>query len=182
MDGNINKSEEITDDFNCHDTKSDNTKDEMGIAYFKAREERRILSAIDKTNAPSKYSMKGTFKTCKVIDVYDGDTVTIVMMFSKEDIRCYSFRLHGIDTPEMRPPKTHPNRENEIQKAKNAKAYLEGLVMNKIVYIEFVEEEKYGRLMGTIYLDSGRRQNVNEMMVNGGYARRYDGGKKESSL
>lgn len=131
---------------------------------------------------PELFTMKGKKKWCRIVDVYDGDTITILYFNDVycKDIRKEKFRLYGVDTPELKPLKTAENREMIIDKAKEAKNYLSDLILNKTVYISFTEEEKYGRRMGTIYLsNSPYEKSVNDLLVEKGHAKKYYGGKKE---
>lgn len=131
---------------------------------------------------PELFTMKGKKKWCRVVDVYDGDTITILYFTDVDckDMRKEKFRLYGVDTPELKPLKTAENREMIIDKAKEAKNYLSDLILNKTVYISFTEEEKYGRRMGTIYLSSSPyEKSVNDLLVEKGHAKKYYGGKKE---
>jgi len=112
---------------------------------------------------------------CKVVDVYDGDTITIVF-------RHYCFlekhklRLFGIDAPEIKPSKNIQNRDNIIENAKKAKDALKNKILNKIVKVFFSKEEKYGRLLGTIFY---KKENINDWMINNNFAKPYFGGKKD---
>ncbi len=131
---------------------------------------------------PELFTMKGKKKWCRVVDVYDGDTITILYFNDVDckDMRKEKFRLYGIDTPELKPLKTAENREMIIDKAKEAKNYLSDLILNKTVFISFTEEEKYGRRMGTIYFsNSPYEKSINDLLVDNGYAKKYFGGKKE---
>lgn len=110
----------------------------------------------------------------KVVDAYDGDTCTIIFKYNNEYVK-YKLRMYGYNSPEMRPRLNLPNRVEIKRLAKIAKEKLRSLVLNKIVKIEFTEEEKYGRLMGTMFLDN---ININKLMVDEGYGKPYFGGKK----
>lgn len=127
------------------------------------------LKYINKTNCPPLFTMKGKKLFCKVIDVYDGDTCDIVFELNNELLH-YKFRLYGINCKELKPSKTLENREEYIKLAKEAKKALEDKVLNQICYIEFVEEEKFGRLMGTIFSDQLKTINFNEEMIKEGHA------------
>ena len=54
-----------------------------------------------KTNDLELYKLKGNFRA-KVVDVYDGDTVTIVI-FNKCGFEKHKLRMYGYDSPEMKP-------------------------------------------------------------------------------
>jgi micrococcal nuclease len=100
-------------------------------------------------------------------------------------LKQYSLRLYGIDSPEMKPLKSQKNRLVEKEYAKTSKKALSALILNKIVIIDFEKKEKYGRLMGTIFLLQNNNPNmkwvnVNKWMVQEKYAIKYDGNKKIS--
>lgn len=143
-----------------------------------------------------KFNLEGISGNFYVKSVYDGDTITIYipMKISIYSNMSYDFidpinlndkticnyeiklRLFGIDTPELKPLKTLPNREEHIKKAYKAKEFLENLILNKIVQVKFLSNDKYGRPLAYIYIDS---TNINELMIQKGYANKYNGGTKE---
>ena len=132
-----------------------------------------------KTNHLPLYIIKGLYRA-KVVDVYDGDTVTIVI-FNKFGFEKHKLRLYGIDTPEMKPSKNLPNREEHIRKAHLAKDKLIERINNKIVQVDINGYDKYGRLLGTIYIKSCySKENINQYMLNNNYGYAYDGGTKNN--
>ena len=112
---------------------------------------------------------------CKVVDVYDGDTITIIFR-NHCFLEKYKLRLYGIDTPELKPLKDIENRDIIIENAKKARDALKNKILNKIVKITFMKEEKYGRLLGTIYYN---KENINDWMIKNNFGKSYFGGKKE---
>lgn len=110
-------------------------------------------------------------KKCKVIKVYDGDTITVAA-YLKGDSQCYKFkvRLNGIDSPELR-----GSNENEKKHAVISRDVLSDKILNNIVTLDIKGTEKYGRLLADVIYDG---TNMNEWMINNGYAVKYDGGKK----
>lgn len=148
------------------------------------------LSSVTLETAPKLHSMKGQTRLCKVIDVYDGDTVDIIFL-NHDEIQHHKLRLFGIDCPEMKPLKALENRNEIIQSAIKARDFLRELMLDKIVCVFFFNEEKFGRLMGNIYLiESDDRElngqkyvtyhqkSVNQLMIEHGHAKEYFGGKK----
>ena len=106
-----------------------------------------------------------------VIDVYDGDTVTVDLDLGFHVWkRGEKIRLAHIDAPELK---------GETQsEGKAAGDFLRELVLNKNVIIQTIKspsggdkQEKYGRYLGVIWLDG---LNVNELLVTKGYAVRSD--------
>ncbi|MEO0236739.1 MAG: thermonuclease family protein [candidate division WOR-3 bacterium] len=133
-----------------------------------------------------KFTFNGLLTKAKVIDVYDGDTLTIVFYYNNQPIKD-SFRMYGYDAPEMKPPKTLKNRELHIKAATHVRDYLRNKLLGKIVWVKFCQEEKYGRLMGILYFISpthenyfnGEEININQLIIQKGYGKEYKGGKKE---
>lgn len=110
--------------------------------------------------------------SCKVIKVYDGDTITVAArLHDSFPVNRFSVRLSGIDTPEMR-----SKNENEKNKAILAKDFLERTILEQTVILENVSTEKYGRLLATVYYNG---MNMNEMMITNNYAVPYDGKTKK---
>lgn len=134
-------------------------------------------------NTPT-WSLNNTYTQVKVIKVYDGDTIWIAM-YIKGKIYKLKVRLTGIDTPEMKPPKSQKNRDKEIKAAKESKKFLADLVDQKVIWMKCGEWDKYGRLLGTIFIIERKclicknKINVNQLMIKNGYAKAYDGGTKE---
>ena len=109
---------------------------------------------------------------CKVIKVYDGDTITIATRLPGNTcVYRFSVRLDGIDTPEI---KTKNPLEHE--RAVFVREQLHNLVYGKIVLLKNLSIEKYGRILADVYLDN---LYVNQYMVDKKYANVYDGGKKQ---
>lgn len=124
------------------------------------------------------HSFNGQKFRAKVVDVYDGDTITIVRRYHGKLTRL-KVRLLGFDAPEMR---TDDPKEKELAIA--ARDKLRELILNKIVVLDCQKFDKYGRILANIYLKSnwcccGSNLWLNEYMlenVKGCYA--YDGGNK----
>jgi len=94
---------------------------------------------------------KSTVETHYVTRVIDGDTIEIETG--------QSVRLKGINTPE----KSMPQHQE-------AKELLEKLILNKTIQIENYGNDKYGRMLGQIFLDS---QNINVKILQEGLATLY---------
>ncbi len=115
-----------------------------------------------------------TTDTATVVKVIDGDTIKV--RYQGQDV---SVRLIGIDTPESRANKK-ANKDamrsgqdvNTITAmGKQATAYAKSMVHpGDIISIEFdvQKRDKYGRLLGYVYLSDGRM--LNEEIIRAGYA------------
>ena len=136
------------------------------------------------TKKTPKFSLEGQTKLCKVVDVYDGDTCRVVFNHNGK-INKWNVRMLGYDSPEMKPSKSNPNR-NEIKiRAKKSKEYLKSLIANtnnQLVYLKCGKFDKYGRLLGEIYIDLNDKQSANDLMIINGYGYKYDGGTKINSI
>jgi endonuclease YncB( thermonuclease family) len=121
-----------------------------------------------------KFSLKGYRTYAKCVYVYDGDTVHIVFRIPNSD-ECYKWiiRLIGIDTPEIK-----SKNANEKKKANEACEYLRNLILNKLIIVECLEFDKYGRLLGNLFLE-GDSVSLSQKMISAGFAKPYDGGHKE---
>ena len=96
--------------------------------------------------------------TGKVVSVTDGDTIKILT----KDKTLYKIRLTGIDAPE---------RSQAF--GKKSKYNLSRLVAGKIADIHYEKEDRYGRILGIVYVDD---QDMNLRQIEDGYAwvyRRY---------
>jgi endonuclease YncB( thermonuclease family) len=130
----------------------------------------------------TKFTFKGLVTKAKIVDVYDGDTITIVFYYHDIPIKD-NFRLFGYDAPELKPLKTTPNRDLHVKAGLFVKDYMRSQFLGKIVWVKFIEEEKYGRLMGYLYpmseqVFSDQIESVNQMMIRKGFGLPYDGGHK----
>lgn len=118
------------------------------------------------------FTLEGNFLECKVIDVYDGDSITIIFPFGGKYWK-KNCRLYGIDTPETRTRSLEEKQAGLIAKGRLCK-----YILDKVVWIDFRKWDKYGRLMGIIYLDKEKSVNVCEKMIEEGHAYEYFGKTK----
>jgi len=132
------------------------------------------------TNKMPIYTLKGDFR-CKVVDVYDGDTVTIVLYVNGK-YQKHKLRMYGYDSPEIKPRKNIANREYVIQQANLAKNFMKELVFDKICIFESMGFDKYGRLLGNLYLSElfVRGKCVNDLMLENKHGYEYSGGTKKN--
>ena len=87
----------------------------------------------------------------KVIGVADGDTITVL-----RDQQPYKIRLYGIDCPEKRQPF-----------GKKAKQFTSDLVFGKVVEVEPVASDRYGRTVAFVRIEN---ITVNEELIKQGLA------------
>ena len=112
----------------------------------------------------------------KVVDVYDGDTITIASYLPYNNSALYKFkiRLANIDSPEIR----SKNKE-EKESAILVKNKLSEKILNQNVILENKQNEKYGRILADVILNN---QNINDWMLEKKYAVKYDGKTKKSPI
>ena len=112
----------------------------------------------------------------KVTKVVDGDTIDVDIDLGFDISFSSRVRLAGIDTPESR-------TADKMEKALGleSKEYLKKAIdASKTVVIKTEKmdsSEKYGRILGWLFLD-GSKVSVNEQMIAEGYAWGYLGDTK----
>lgn len=101
--------------------------------------------------------------TGKVVSVHDGDTITVL-----EGTTQIKVRLAEIDAPEL--------KQAFGQRARQA---LGEKVQGKEVRVEWKSKDKYGRVLGTVFLGT---DSVNLWLVRNGWAWRYEKYSKSEAL
>jgi len=121
------------------------------------------------------FSLEESFVEGKIVDVYDGDTVKIVLNLpiNAQYFR-WNCRLSGINTPEIR---TKNLKEKEFGLLVRDK--LKERIEDKILLIKCGEFDKYGRLLVEIYENNGQLFSINNWLIENNYAKPYHGGTKE---
>lgn len=146
------------------------------------------------------FSLHGRTFDAKVVDVYDGDTCSVVISlfntFTKFRVRCA-----GYDSPEMKPLKSEKNRDITIIKACKARNYFASRTTNcefdiniaystkemksileqntKVIKMKCEGWDKYGRLLGHFYVDG---EYINEEMIQKNFGYKYNGGTKKKEI
>jgi micrococcal nuclease len=112
----------------------------------------------------------------KVENVVDGDTIDVLIDLGFDILFQSRVRLAGIDTPESR---TKDLKEKAL--GLESKEYLKKALKDAksvIIKTEKMDSsEKYGRILGWLYLD-GDGNSVNHEMIEKGYAWGYLGDTK----
>ena len=114
------------------------------------------------------FSFENQKHICKVVKCYDGDTVHCIF---KHDgtYQKFKIRMLGYNSPEIR-----TRDAEEKKKGYAAKARITELLLDKVVYLECGEFDKYGRILGTIRLNEADNKTVNQMMIDEGYGVPYN--------
>jgi micrococcal nuclease len=116
------------------------------------------------------------YRVKKVTNVVDGDTIDVEIDLGFSVSFSSRVRLAGIDTPESR---TKDKFEKVL--GLEAKEYLKSKIKDaKLVVIKTEKpdsSEKYGRILGWLYVD-GNTISINDQMIEDGYAWGYLGDTK----
>lgn len=117
-----------------------------------------------------------SYTVSRVLDVYDGDTVTVEIDLGLDVHVVKTVRLHGIDTPEVRPLKS---RAAGYAARDWLRVQMEACPDLRI--ITGTEKSrpqlgKYGRLLVRVACDG---RDLNQEMIERGFAKPYYGGAKD---
>lgn len=116
------------------------------------------------------------YRVKKLIGVVDGDTIDVDIDLGFDISLMKRVRMAGIDTPESR---TSDKFEKSL--GLESKEYLKKNIKdakNIVIKTELPDSsEKYGRILGWVYID-GEAKSINEKMIEDGYAWGYMGDTK----
>ena len=99
--------------------------------------------------------------------IIDGDTIDVNVDLGFDVKIKQRVRLYGIITPEVRTKEL-----KEKQKGIEATEYLKKILPKEFfIHTILNKRGKYGRILGVIWV---KEENINERMVNEGYATKYD--------
>lgn len=104
---------------------------------------------------------EGVRQQATVVEIVDGDTIKIDYYGKIEKLR-----MIGIDTSES----VHPNKKKNTRQGKTASNFTKQELLNKKIEVEFdvQKRDKYGRLLGYVYVDG---KMYNKTLLEEGYAR-----------
>jgi len=118
------------------------------------------------------------YRVKRVNKIVDGDTIDVDIDLGFDITFTSRVRLNGIDTPESRTTDL-----NEKKLGLECKDYVKRAIGGaKIVVIQTEKpdsSEKYGRILGTLFLDG---VDLNKELVSKGYAWGYAGGSKKKDF
>jgi len=126
------------------------------------------------------FSFKGKTFYAMHCNIYDGDTFSVLFDYNGELIK-YKCRCMGYDSPEMKPSLSNENRIHEKELAHKAKDRLEELLNKhhtKLIKIECLDFDKYGRLLVNVWNMVDIKM-INDIMIEEGHGKPYLGGTKE---
>jgi len=143
---------------------------------------KNIKDKLYETDKHDYFSFVGKTFYARACNIYDGDTFSIIFLHNNNVIK-YRCRCIDYDSAEMKPLLSNPNRDNEKALAVIAKnRFTELLTKHEsgLVFVECFEFDKYGRILVRVYnmIDT---KSINEIMIEEGHGKIYDGGKKDTN-
>jgi micrococcal nuclease len=105
----------------------------------------------------------------RVTRVVDGDTFDAEVDLGFKLKINHRFRLSGIDTPEI----YRPRNKAELEHGREAKRYLEELVLGKEIFLRSFKLGIYGRYEAQIYLDEALHP-IAEILREAGFEKRKE--------
>jgi micrococcal nuclease len=112
----------------------------------------------------------------KVENVVDGDTIEVLIDLGFDILFKSRVRLAGIDTPESR-TKDLAEKALGLESKEYLKKHLKDAKSVVIKTEKMNSTEKFGRILGWIYVN-GDTESLNDEMINDGYAWGYMGDAK----
>jgi micrococcal nuclease len=120
------------------------------------------------------------YRIKQITRVIDGDTIDAGIDLGFDISLTKRIRLAGVDTPESR-----TSDANEKKYGLEAKEWLKHKVENAehiLIKTELPDStEKYGRIIGHLFIND-QEKSLNDQMIVEGYAWTYDGGTKKKNF
>jgi micrococcal nuclease len=115
-----------------------------------------------------------SFDCVEYVSNYDADTITFNVPGLHPILgEKMKVRVKGVDTPEIR-----TKDKCEKQKAKEAKAYVQGLLVKaRKIRLTEIKRGKYFRVVAKVMIDG---VDLSQLLLSKGHAYAYDGGTKDS--
>jgi endonuclease YncB( thermonuclease family) len=166
----------------------------FSILYSMNKEEAiNLLSQHD--NSTKLFSLAGLKTWCRVVQIYDLDTIQVVFPFTKDDVHKIVVRVNGVDSPEM------TSKDKTVQawavKARNRMLSLivpgvfevDGSYTKKdivrllkenvsIIWLHALDFDKFGRLLGDLYQTPDDKETIQSTCIQEGYCKAYFGKTK----
>lgn len=107
----------------------------------------------------------------KILEIYDGDTMTLNIDLGFDISIKKKIRLLGINTPEVR-----TSNKEEKKLGIEVRDFLREMLLGKEVIITTQKPDKYGRSLSTMYHNGTC---INTLLKEMNYAKPYWGGKRK---
>jgi endonuclease YncB( thermonuclease family) len=150
------------------------------------------------------FTLAGTKTIGRLVDVYDGDTVTCIFPIFGDNYFKFNLRLIGIDTDELKNLDAVAKSKAQEARHKILITCCENYNLNQdchrdeiqkylndnetYVWIECFQFDKYGRILANVYQkDKDKNKDISlslslsDVLLNANLAYKYDGGKKQAS-
>lgn len=124
----------------------------------------------------------------KVVNVYDGDTFTVLIMYGDVPMKL-KIRLQGVDAPELvvkkKPGKIYTPEELELMNLEmragaHVRDKVKKLLEGKEVIVKLIKCDKYGgRHVGAVYLKPQSYETLTEYLLSKRYGKPYQAQKKD---
>ena len=118
----------------------------------------------------------------KTIDhIVDGDTFDATVDLGFNILHKIRVRMHGINTPESRTRDLEEKVRGLKSKDRLVELLTSGFYSNHYLVLQTKEKGKYGRYLGIVYRkrkDNEEMFNINECLIQEGFAVEYFGGKR----
>ena len=117
------------------------------------------------------------FYQAKVLNVIDGDTIDLLIDLGFNVHHQIRVRLNGVNTPESRTT----DLEEKALGLKAKDFTKDWTTRHPVVFVSTVKDkkEKFGRILALIYSDEKKTACLNEDLIGSGYARAYNGEKRD---
>ena len=120
------------------------------------------------------------YRIKEIHKIVDGDTIDASIDLGFDISLEKRIRLAGVDTPESR-TKDLKEKAMGLESKEWLKKKLEG-AKDIIIKTELPDStEKYGRIIGHLFIN-GQETSLNNQMIDEGYALAYDGGTKDKNF
>ena len=120
------------------------------------------------------------YRIKSITKVVDGDTIDADIDLGFDISLTKRIRLAGIDSPESR-TRDLEEKKLGLESKEWLKKALEGAKDILIKTEKPDSTEKYGRIIGHLFIN-GQETSLNNQMIDEGYALAYEGGKKDMDL
>tara|TARA_R110002110_G_scaffold95767_2_gene247396 strand:- start:1080 stop:1451 length:372 start_codon:yes stop_codon:yes gene_type:complete len=120
------------------------------------------------------------YKIKEIVHFVDGDTFDCIIDLGFDVMHKIRVRMHGINTPESRTRDLDEKKKGLEAKKRLQEILTEGITPKYDLVLQTKEKGKFGRWLGIIIrrFEDHIDQDVNQMMIDEGYAVPYFGGKR----
>lgn len=139
----------------------------------------------------SPFSLENLETYCRLVDVYDGDTITCIIPIFNTLYR-FQIRLNGIDTPEIKTKIENVKQDAicskrrviELTTGGKCQVYLKEELQTyledncTILWIRCCQFDKYGRVLCDVYSNKDDKYSISEILIQEHLAVPYDGKTK----